>query len=657
MMMRDEKNIDRLFRDNLGDFEVDVPIYTWDNIKHELQFKRKRRMMIFIRSLAALVVILLSFATGYFLSDFQSENKVVYEMVRPNPTNFVKNHQNYNSGQKRNTHFPVQVENNRLTDKNITFTKNEEKKSQLQDSKNSDPEVTDKNYRFAKQEAKKLALHDAKNSDKEANKSQSNKYKTKSAKENQGKYDKNKTITSGNNSKEAFAFNHSKAQTKKLKDKSLNINKEQENEIAAITGSPIKNRVKQSGSIRDNDANVMADMNPKIAKNKNHKEKTSYNNSSENELAEAKQNIIKNINEPKELANSVSENEIGMNQTVLSTTTQDNQVAVVQGIQLSSQFAQVMSESESGGGNQGGNGNGTWLLIPNYAHYSTSDPQNEKPQDLLLATNQKKNWVIGGQVSPVYAFNSNGLNKSEEMYSNVVVKQNSIDPKATAESKKTAALSYSGGLNIYYSFGKRLSLQSGVYYAKREQEIENIPVERIAKRSGITYIANASSVNVNFDDLANSSLDGMRESMYDGRFEPAYDVALIANPSKTIYKLGLNLQQRFEYLEVPLILRYKLIDRKVDLNVLSGINTGFLISNSANIDAEGKNVWTGQTQNVNLMTYSASLGLGMEYGLTKALSLSVEPTMKYLLNRISDNEEVFDYPVAFNFFVGVSYRF
>ncbi len=68
--MRDFKNIDRLFQENLKDFEVSPPIEVWDAIENRLMPRTKKNKLPFwfkLASIAALFVLFFSAGTIYFL--------------------------------------------------------------------------------------------------------------------------------------------------------------------------------------------------------------------------------------------------------------------------------------------------------------------------------------------------------------------------------------------------------------------------------------------------------------------------------------------------------------------------------------------------------------------------------------------------------------
>lgn len=77
--MRDFKNIDRLFQENLKDFEVSPPNEAWDSIEKQLTGGPKKRKFPFwlkISSIAALLVLFFSIGAIYFLPKNEFSQKI-----------------------------------------------------------------------------------------------------------------------------------------------------------------------------------------------------------------------------------------------------------------------------------------------------------------------------------------------------------------------------------------------------------------------------------------------------------------------------------------------------------------------------------------------------------------------------------------------------
>lgn len=282
----------------------------------------------------------------------------------------------------------------------------------------------------------------------------------------------------------------------------------------------------------------------------------------------------------------------------------------------------------------------------------------DRAKEIIANENSKSiEWIIGGEISPLYAFNDQNFSSKSDMKESLNTQQNFINADTDTESGKNATLSYSGGIKVGFIKNNRLTIKSGIYYSKKEQRIENIPVERVAKRGGTKYYANLSNVAIKFTEASNTIINDKKLEMYDSRMEAEYDYAFSPNTSKSYYKLDIDLDQTFEYIEIPIMVKYKLIDRKIDFNVLGGISSGMLVKNSAKASTENNNLWSGETANINRFNYTASVGMGLEYELNKHLSLNIEPTLRYTLNPVSVNNDVYSYPYAFSVFTGMNYRF
>lgn len=77
--MKDFKNIDRLFQENLKDFEVSPPNDAWDSIENRLIGRPKKRKIPFwlkISSIAALLILFFSIGTIYFLPKNEFSQKI-----------------------------------------------------------------------------------------------------------------------------------------------------------------------------------------------------------------------------------------------------------------------------------------------------------------------------------------------------------------------------------------------------------------------------------------------------------------------------------------------------------------------------------------------------------------------------------------------------
>ena len=87
------------------------------------------------------------------------------------------------------------------------------------------------------------------------------------------------------------------------------------------------------------------------------------------------------------------------------------------------------------------------------------------------------------------------------------------------------------------------------------------------------------------------------------------------------------------------------------INILGGVSTNFLINNQATTTDNYNEVSISETENINPIAISSSIGLGFEMPLNKTISFSIEPRFKYYLNSISTNDQVTfkPYSLSYNF--------
>ncbi len=111
--------------------------------------------------------------------------------------------------------------------------------------------------------------------------------------------------------------------------------------------------------------------------------------------------------------------------------------------------------------------------------------------------------------------------------------------------------------------------------------------------------------------------------------------------------------QYFDYLELPVTVKYKIIDRKLSFSFLGGLITNFLVNNGVQIKQNGNTESFGTTRDINKVNYQGSVGLGFDYPLMDRLAISLEPRFRYYLNPIDQRFNV--HPYSFGLFAGISY--
>jgi hypothetical protein len=217
--------------------------------------------------------------------------------------------------------------------------------------------------------------------------------------------------------------------------------------------------------------------------------------------------------------------------------------------------------------------------------------------------------------------------------------------------------SYSGGVAFSYKISKRFSIQSGLYYSSLGQKVDGIYSfsgfqKYISSKGGPNFEVPTTSGTV-----YTSNPDVFLAAYGNGKVLTAYTNDVFDPQKASLQYISNSLTQNLSYLELPVILRYKIIDKTIGINLIGGLSYNLLVNNSAYAMKDGTKYPVGDTKGLNPLALSSSLGMGMEYNLSGKLSLNLEPTFRYYLNPFSVTTGSFIHPYSFGIFSGVSYKF
>jgi hypothetical protein len=280
-------------------------------------------------------------------------------------------------------------------------------------------------------------------------------------------------------------------------------------------------------------------------------------------------------------------------------------------------------------------------------------------EQLLVAENirnidanqkQENNWKMGMFVAPGYS--SYTASHSESYSQNMTYSGNSGNANV------------GGGFSVQYKTNKRWIFESGVYYAQNGQESNNTVSLLAANRESDNMFAPGESkyfintVQVENNNLAMNSTAGViafdatpKGAELSGDFEASKDgVANLLVPDGQF-------SQVFEFMEIPLYVRYRVVDSKVGVELITGLNAGVVVGNNAYIDNQYGIQNIGETQDISPVNLSGTLGVGINYALGKHFSVAVEPRFNYYLNSINTNSAVDFRPYRIGFYTGVTYEF
>jgi len=271
--------------------------------------------------------------------------------------------------------------------------------------------------------------------------------------------------------------------------------------------------------------------------------------------------------------------------------------------------------------------------------------------DEILKSNETKSqprnrWEVAGQFAPMQSYRAitsvpDGLSKSD------------FD-----DAEKPLPV-FSGGIAVAYKLFDRLTVQTGVYYAQMGQAINNVtPVTNMyaSISSNNSYSKNFVRTSSGSVTIA-SNLKSDVNTNYSEYFNPESVVSNNISVPSISSSANYRLIERLDYLEIPLMLRYKIVDRKMNFYVLGGMSTNVLINNNVFVDNGSELVKGGNILMARPVNYSSTFGLGLGYQISKKLLVGLEPSFKYYLQSYTINSRIGSNPYAFGLFTGAVYRF
>ncbi len=263
---------------------------------------------------------------------------------------------------------------------------------------------------------------------------------------------------------------------------------------------------------------------------------------------------------------------------------------------------------------------------------------------------KRGSWEMGMNLSPGYSSYSAS---HERDYAN------NMTYSATEGNGNVSA-----GLSVRYKTEGRWSVESGVYYVQNGQKSESQPQlfasysladeNRPGVKEGLYFNTDIDADN---NSMVMNSVAGIVEfENFPQGAEVEAGMERTGSYSTALITTG-EFSQVFDFVEIPLYLRYLIVDSKVDFEVAGGLNAGLVVGNKAYIDNDYGMQKIGKTRDISKVNISATVGLGVTYALGKHISLALEPRLNYYINSINRNPDVNFRPYRIGFYSGLYYEF
>lgn len=274
----------------------------------------------------------------------------------------------------------------------------------------------------------------------------------------------------------------------------------------------------------------------------------------------------------------------------------------------------------------------------------------EQNQQMMLAQNEtqkKGRWLVGAQVTPEYSISRSNHSQA---YASNMINSSSANP-----------VDLGGGVSVEYKKGKRWSLQSGVYYSGLGQSSGNSSHSNGKDLAYAGIASNNLNTSVRIDANTSKMIMNSTAGVIEFKNIP-FEIVMGTNMedkslASTVIISDARFIQNFDYIEIPLYLRYTVLDSRFGVEMLGGFSSNLLVGNETYVESSSGKSLVGKTNDMEILNYSGTLGIGMKYGLSKRIFLNVEPRVKYYLNSLNSNSSVTFKPYTIGVFTGLSYQF
>ena len=115
------------------------------------------------------------------------------------------------------------------------------------------------------------------------------------------------------------------------------------------------------------------------------------------------------------------------------------------------------------------------------------------------------------------------------------------------------------------------------------------------------------------------------------------------------------LNQRLGFIEVPLEMEYAIVNKRWGLSLIGGASTLFLDENQISLNSPNYTASIGEAGNLNNVSFSTNVGIGVNYDLSPSFRVNLEPIFKYQINTFNNTSGL--KPYFFGIYSGLNFKF
>ena len=262
---------------------------------------------------------------------------------------------------------------------------------------------------------------------------------------------------------------------------------------------------------------------------------------------------------------------------------------------------------------------------------SKNDTQIAKNEDSPandLAEKEKQDktskWLINPEVSPVLAGSFSGKNALGADFS-------------SNETTTNTSLTY--GINVGYQLSSKWRITSGIKQLNTRSTVKNV----LTARAGFSQSIASSNLSQNKANMIVTTPSTFKTLSTNGR------LGRIPTQNAT-------LKRQLDFVELPVGLAYKILNRQIGIEVSAGASSLFVNNNEVFVTSKSGTEKIGRLENVNSTSFITNLGLGFDYNISKSFDINLRPTLKYQLNTFDSSTTDYQ-PYIIAVYTGFSYRF
>jgi hypothetical protein len=280
------------------------------------------------------------------------------------------------------------------------------------------------------------------------------------------------------------------------------------------------------------------------------------------------------------------------------------------------------------------------------------------PLNADLTNPRTYNFVIDNEKNNISSFTLAAYFAPQQTYR--YQSNNVPNPMQSVEGE---ILSFTSGMMVKYKISNRWEIQSGLGFNRMGQSVKDIA--SFSHPSNMPLYSNDGAIIGAHPQSMSTSMGGIifnDQSLYFADISSSRIITLKGSYDNSnvnmLNKSGTGLIQHFEYLELPLSVRYKILDKLLDVSAKAGVAANYLLSSKVYLQGKQFSSPVGESVGVSSFNFSAMGGLVFSYPLTNKMHINIEPTASMFLRPIGQviNLSNETYPYSWSVLMGISYQ-